>query len=38
VLAGRIELSTRPGRVGQPVGDRLDLAADEAVIIASDGA
>jgi alpha-glucosidase len=34
-LAGRGELSTRPARVGQRVGDRLELAGDEAVIIAT---
>ena len=37
-LAGRVELSTRPGRVGQRLGERLELAGDEAVIIATAGA
>ena len=37
-LAGRVELSTRPGRVGQRLGERLALAGDEAVIIATAGA
>jgi alpha-glucosidase len=32
-LAGRIALSTHPGRTGQRIGDRLELAGDEAVII-----
>ena len=34
-LAGTIALSTHPGRAGQRTGDRLELAADEAVIIAT---
>ena len=32
-LSGRIELSTDPSRAHDHVGDRLELAADEAVII-----
>ena len=35
-LAGRIVLSTHPGRTGQRIGDRLELAGDEAVIIATE--
>ena len=31
---GRVELSTHPGRIGRPVADRIELAADEAVVIA----
>jgi len=34
-LAGRVALSTRPGRAGQRTHDRVELAADEAVIIAA---
>jgi alpha-glucosidase len=37
-LAGRIALSTPPGRAGQRTHDRLELAADEAVIIATERA
>ena len=37
-LAGQVEFSTRPARVGQRIGERLDLAGDEAVIIATDAA
>jgi alpha-glucosidase len=33
-LGGRIVFSTHPGRIGYTVGDRTDLRADEAVIIA----
>jgi alpha-glucosidase len=32
-LAGTIALSTHPGRTGQHIGDRLELAGDEALII-----
>jgi alpha-glucosidase len=32
-VAGTIALSTHPGRAGQRIGDRLELAGDEAVII-----
>jgi alpha-glucosidase len=35
-LAGRIALSTHPGRTGQRSEDRLELAGDEAVIIATE--
>ena len=35
-LVGRIALSTRAGRAGEPVGDPLELAGDEALIIAPD--
>jgi alpha-glucosidase len=37
-LAGQVALSTRPARVGQRTGDRLELAGDEAVIIATERA
>jgi alpha-glucosidase len=32
-LAGRIALSTRPGRAGEPIDDRFELAGDEAVVV-----
>jgi hypothetical protein len=32
-LSGRIELSTDPGRAHERVGERVELAADEGVII-----
>jgi alpha-glucosidase len=35
-LAGTIALSTHPGRAGQRIDDRLELAGDEAVIIATE--
>ena len=35
-LAGTVELSTHLGRCGEPVSDRIDLSADEAVIIRTD--
>jgi alpha-glucosidase len=35
-LSGRIELSTHPGRAGEPVSDRVSLSGDEAVIIRMD--
>jgi alpha-glucosidase len=35
-LAGRIALSTHSGRAGERIDDRLELAGDEAVIIAAD--
>jgi alpha-glucosidase len=34
-LAGRVALSTSPARAGQQIQDRLELAGDEAVIIAT---
>jgi alpha-glucosidase len=34
-LAGTIALSTHPGRTGQRIDDRLELAGDEAVILAT---
>jgi alpha-glucosidase len=37
-LAGQVTLSTRPGRAGQRIEGRLELAADEAVIIATERA
>jgi alpha-glucosidase len=37
-LAGRIELSTHPGRAGQRVDGGADLSEDEAIIIAADHA
>jgi alpha-glucosidase len=37
-LSGRIALSTHPGRAGARIEGRLELAADEAVIIAADEA
>jgi len=33
-VSGRIALSTHADRAGKPVGDSLDLLADEAVVIA----
>ncbi len=33
-LGGRVELSTHPEGNGRPVGDQIELAADEAVVIA----
>jgi alpha-glucosidase len=35
-LGGRVALSTHPERTGRPVADRIELAADEAVVIAPD--
>ena len=35
---GRVELSTHPERVGAPVAERIELAADEAVVIAPERA
>ncbi len=35
---GRVELSTHPERTGRPVGERVDLAADEAAVIAPEHA
>jgi alpha-glucosidase len=37
-LAGRVALSTWPARVGQRIADRLELAGDEALIIATERA
>jgi alpha-glucosidase len=34
-LGGRVELSTHPERTGRPVADGIELAADEAVVIAA---
>jgi alpha-glucosidase len=35
-LGGRVALSTHPERTGRPVADQIELAADEAVVIAPD--
>ena len=35
-ISGRIALSTHPGRTGRRIEDRLELAGDEAVIIATE--
>ena len=34
--AGRVALSTHPGRDGQPVGGSLELAGDEGVVVQLD--